>query len=71
MENFKSKIALLLEVEEVQLSDDFESFECWDSLTILSIIAMVDETYKVALSADDVKKSVTIGGLLELIRARM
>ena len=71
MENFKLKITELLEVENVELNDELESFECWDSLTILSIIAMADETYKVELLADDVKNSLTIGGLQELIKSRM
>jgi len=71
MDDFKLKITELLEVENVELDDKLESFECWDSLTILSIIAMTDETYKVELSGDDVKNSLTIGGLQELIKSRM
>ena len=71
MGDFKLKMAELLEVENVELSDRFESFECWDSLTLLSIIAMADETYKVELTDKDVLDSMTIGGLEELIKSKM
>ena len=71
MDNFKSQIALILEVESVDLNDELESFECWDSLTILSILALAAETYKVELTADDVKESKTIEGLWDLIKSRM
>ena len=71
MEEFNSKIAEILEVEEVHEEDEFESFECWDSLTVLSIIAMADETYSVQLSGEEVKNSVTIGELQELIISKM
>ena len=70
MKNFKSQIALILEVENVELHDELESFECWDSLTILSIIALAEETYQVELSVNDVKKALTIGGLQELIECK-
>lgn len=39
MEKMKEQLAELLEVDEVKDSDVLEDFECWDSLTILSIIA--------------------------------
>ncbi len=71
MESLKSRIALLLEVDKVEESDELESFEWFDSLTILSIIALVDEELQVVLSADDVKSSRTIGGLLEVIKSRI
>ena len=71
MENFKSHISLILEVEVVELNQELESFECWDSLTILSILALAAETYEVELTADEVKNSKTIGGLQELIKSRM
>jgi acyl carrier protein len=71
MESLKLRIALLLEVDKVEESDELESFEWFDSLTILSIIALVDEELKVVLSADDIKSSGTIGGLLEVIKSRI
>ena len=51
MDDFESSMAEILEVDHVELTDELESFDTWDSLTILSIIALCEEKYKVALSA--------------------
>ena len=67
MEKFNEEIAEILEVDSIEMNQKLESFECWDSLTILSIIAFVDENFKVTLSAQDIIDSGTIGGLKELI----
>ena len=71
MENFKAEMAELLEVDNVELTDELSSFECWDSLTILSIIALAGEKYNVTLSATEINKSHTVGGLKELIKLKM
>ena len=71
MENFKTEIAELLEVDNVELNEELSSFECWDSLTILSIIALAGENYNVTLSAAEISKSITIGGLEELIKLKI
>ncbi|MBD1262697.1 acyl carrier protein [Maribacter polysiphoniae] len=71
MENFIESIAEILEEETVELSDELESFEAWDSLTILSIIAICDAEYGVALSAGEIEGSGTILELKELIESKM
>ncbi len=71
MDDFKLKMAELLEVEVVEDNNVLESFECWDSLTLLSILAIADETYKVELTAQEVLNSGTIGGLENLIKSKM
>lgn len=71
MENFNINIAEILEVDNVEMNDELSSFECWDSLTILSIIALAGENYNVTLSAADVNNAKTVGGLKDLIKKRM
>lgn len=71
MENFNEEIAEILEVDNVDINQELKSFECWDSLTILSIIAMADERYNVTLVADEVNSSKTVKGLRELIKSKM
>lgn len=71
MEDFITAIAEILEEESVELSDELDSFEAWDSLTVLSIIAFCDSEYGVALSAEEVDGSGTIAGLKELIASKM
>ena len=70
MENFIESIAEIFEVETVALSDELESFEAWDSLTILSIIAFCDSEYNAPLSAEEIENSGTILGLKELIESK-
>ena len=71
MENFESSIAELLEEESVELSDELESFDAWDSLTVLSIIAFCDSEYNVPLSAQEINDSGTIEGLKNLIQNKI
>ena len=71
MENYLSSIADILEVETVELSAELNSFEAWDSLAVLSIIAFCDSEYSVALSADEINNSATVLGLKELIKNKM
>jgi len=71
MENFDSLIAEILEVDTIKAEDQFTSFECWDSLTLLSIIALSDQNYGVNLTANEVLSANTVGGLKDLIKAKM
>ena len=68
MEKMKEQLAELLEVDDVKDSDVLEDFECWDSLTILSIIAWASENYGKTLLAKDINKAKTVGGLLALLK---
>ena len=71
MENFETAISEILEVDSIESNDYLESFDTWDSLTILSIIAFCDSEYKITLSADEINKSETINGLKELVKSKM
>ena len=71
MENFEASIAELLEEESVELSDELDSFDAWDSLTVLSIIAFCDSEYNVPLSAQEINDSKTIEGLKSLIEDKI
>ena len=71
IENFKTSIAEILEVDTIEMSDQLSSFEAWDSLSILSIIAFCHDKYKVTLSSDEIKNSGTVLGLKELIQNKM
>ena len=70
MENFESGITELLEVDSLNDADVLEDFEAWDSLTVLSIIAFVDENYGVSVSAQDLTSAKTIGGLKSLVQSK-
>ena len=49
----------------------FHDLEEWSSLIGLSVIGMVDEEYDVALKGNDVKGSVTIEDLYNIVKSRV
>ena len=60
MTDFYAELAELLEVDKVTDEDVLAEFECWDSLTILSIIAFLDQKYKIRKSAIDISNCKTV-----------
>jgi acyl carrier protein len=70
MENFLNQMAELLEVDSVNAQDEITSFDAWDSLTSLSIIALCDEEYSVTISAQDILNANTLEGLYKLIQSK-
>lgn len=48
----------------------FHELEEWSSLIALSLIAMVDEEYDVALKGDDIKSAVTIEDLYNIVKSK-
>lgn len=58
------KIAEILEVDQVSKNDELRSFDAWDSLTALSIIALVHADCAKTLSNAQLKEMVTINDLV-------
>ena len=48
----------------------FKELEDWTSLVALSVIAMIDEEFEVAVNADDMISSVTIEDLYNKVVAK-
>lgn len=59
------------DLSHFQPSTPFRSIEEWSSLIALSIIAMVDEVYKVKIKGDDIRSAETIQQLFEIIKAKV
>ncbi len=70
MENFKNKLSEILEVDSVNDADEIQSFDAWDSLTCLSIIALADDEYGVSVSAREVADAKTVEGIYKLIQSK-
>ena len=56
---------------EITATTVFHDLEEWSSLTALSVIAMVDEEFDVALKGDDVRTSVTVEDLYNKVIAKL
>jgi acyl carrier protein len=70
MNEFLEKIAKILEVEKVNDSDDLRAFPQWDSLAVLSVIAMLDADYGVNLRAADLQAADSAAALWKLVQGK-
>ena len=59
------------DVSEITSGTVFRDLDEWDSLTALSLIAMVDDEYSVKLTGDDIKTSTTIQDLFDKVNAKL
>ena len=57
------------DASDIKAETVFHDLDEWSSLIGLSVIAMVDEEFEVALKGDDVKSSVTIEDLYNKVIA--
>ena len=70
MKEFCEKIAEILDVPALTESSIFADFPEWDSLSILSAIAMIDADYGVNLRAADIAKAGTPKEIWTLVESR-
>ena len=70
MDAFYDELAEILDVERVAPDDKLRSFENWDSLTVLSICALVDSKYRMSLNAGDQEKMETAQELAAFVSSR-
>ncbi len=59
------------DASEIKANTVFHDIDEWSSLIGLSVIAMVDEEFDVALKGDDVKSSVTVEDLYNKVIAKL
>ena len=77
MKNLQEFVSLFAEQfdetdpDQIQAGTNFRELDEWSSLIGLSVIAMVDEEFDVALKGDDVKSSVTVEDLYNKVISRL
>lgn len=77
MKNLEEFVALFAEqfddtdASEITAKTVFHDLDEWSSIIGLSVIAMVDEEFEVALKGDDVKTSVTVEDLYNKVLAHL
>lgn len=64
------KTTLELGGNDIDLKTKFRELENWDSLSFLSILAMIDEEYDVIIEGSDFRKLVTIEDLINEIKKK-
>ena len=66
MDQYLIKMAEILEVDSVTVDDEFDTFDVWDSLTILSIIVLISDDCKISLTQKQITEAKTVGNLHKL-----
>ncbi|MFG6325263.1 MAG: acyl carrier protein [Lachnospiraceae bacterium] len=63
------KLEEIMDLEAGQLSEDsiLADFEEWDSIAILSVIALLDEEFGKTVKGADIKKCVTVKDAMNLM----
>lgn len=67
MDEFLKEMADILDEETIAESDLLENFAAWDSLSVLSVIAMADSKYNTQCSAQAVRSQTTVADLYALV----
>jgi acyl carrier protein len=63
------QLAEVLEVDKVSSDDVLTDFPEWDSLTVLSLIAMLDAQYGLNITATELSEFKTAGEIARLVEA--
>ena len=69
-QEFYQKLAEILDIEEVKPENVLKDFDGWDSLAILSLLAMADAKYGVSVKAEEIRSVVTAEDLARLVETK-
>lgn len=70
--DIKDKLALIeecmdLDAGTIRIEDELDNFDEWDSVTALSILAMMGEKFNKTISGEDLKKAKTVSDILAMM----
>lgn len=67
-DNFNQKLAGILEVDADKIRNDLDlRANNWDSLSVLAVIALIDELYNVTIPAKELTECKMVGDITALI----
>tara|TARA_B110000208_G_C11667680_1_gene394015 strand:- start:586 stop:816 length:231 start_codon:yes stop_codon:yes gene_type:complete len=74
MKDFLNLIAedVFEDIARIEITKDsvFTDFDEWDSLTALSLIAMIDQEYNVKITGDEINSSKTLNDIFEIVNKK-
>jgi acyl carrier protein len=71
MEKLYEKLSIILEVDDLTSDSELSEFENWDSLGILSVLAMIDSTYGVTITSAEIASLKTVGDLVAILKEKV
>ena len=54
---------------EIAITDEFRTYPEWDSLALLSVIAMIDDEFDIIIEGNDFAKLITVSDLIQAIES--
>jgi acyl carrier protein len=67
---FYNRLAEILDVEEVKPENVLKDFDGWDSLAVLSVLALADSKYGASIKAEEIRAVVTAAELAGLVESK-
>ena len=58
------------DASEIKAETEFRELDEWSSLIALSVIAMVDEEYDIAIKGDDIRNSKTVEDVCNIVKSK-
>ena len=58
------------DASEIKAETEFKELDEWSSLIALSVIAMVDEEYDIAIKGGDIRNSKTVEDLFNIVKSK-
>lgn len=59
------------DASEIMAETVFKELDEWSSLIALSVIGMVDEEYGVTLKGEDIRESITVEELFNIVKSKV
>jgi len=69
-QEFYQRLAEILDTEEVKPEDVLKQLDGWDSLAVLSVLALADSKYGASIKADEIRAVVTAADLANLVESK-
>lgn len=61
-------VAEILEADSIELTDELDDYEMWDSMAVLSVLAMLEESFDIIdVSGETISKCKTVKDILNLM----
>lgn len=67
-DNFIELLKDVFEMDEIKMNDSFREYDTWDSITNISLIAMLDDEYEIIIDTKDFKNIITIEELFKEVK---
>ena len=70
MDALTEQVLEIFEIEEITPSDVLRDLELWDSLSVISLIAFLDEFYGINIEVTELVEVITIADLFSFVEQR-